>query len=204
MRKAKPKAQKPILMIHEVKEELFDLPLQDYTLTFDDGLYTQYLYFDRIRQIDTDKIFFISTNIVADRYEEQSEEEVTCREAHCLYFNTGCAKHYMNWSQIEEIYNTDRCLLGGHSHAHKHFTEAIPYGYIIKDTVKMMDVFTERNIVLDRFCFPYNYASGLYKAYLQAKGFKHFYGAERLDVNELFFDSQLKENNINLNIKSWD
>ena len=33
---------KPVLMLHEFKEEFLDLPLENYILTFDDGLYTQY------------------------------------------------------------------------------------------------------------------------------------------------------------------
>ena len=36
---------KPILMIHEFKEDFLNLNLEDYILTFDDGLYTQYLFF---------------------------------------------------------------------------------------------------------------------------------------------------------------
>ena len=56
---------KPVLMIHEFSEFMLSLPLEDYILTFDDGLYTQYIHFDKIRELNTDKIFFISTGIVA-------------------------------------------------------------------------------------------------------------------------------------------
>ena len=50
-------------MIHEFKEEFLNLPLENYTLTFDDGLYTQYKFFNEIKKIKTNKFFFISSNI---------------------------------------------------------------------------------------------------------------------------------------------
>ena len=74
--------RKPILMIHEFSDFMMDLPLEDYVLTFDDGLYTQYTHFEKIRQIDTDKIFFISTGIVAPECTSQSDEFIECAEAH--------------------------------------------------------------------------------------------------------------------------
>ena len=48
---------KPVLMIHEMREEFFDLPLHEYILTFDDGLddgpeYSpdgKYIYFNSYR-----------------------------------------------------------------------------------------------------------------------------------------------------------
>ena len=64
---------KPILMIHEFKEEFLNLPLENYTLTFDDGLYTQYKFFNEIKKIDTEKYFFISSNIVCS--EDASQED---------------------------------------------------------------------------------------------------------------------------------
>ena len=134
---------KPILMIHEVREEMFNLPLHDYILTFDDGLYTQYIYFDRIKQIDTEKIFFISTGIVADELMEQSSQFIECHKAHEWFFTTGDAKHYMNWSQIKEIHNTDRCTIGGHGHTHKR----MGIKNIISDVRSMLNIF---NTVLVR------------------------------------------------------
>ena len=36
---------KPYLMIHDIRKEYFDLDLDQYRLTFDDGLFSQYYYF---------------------------------------------------------------------------------------------------------------------------------------------------------------
>jgi hypothetical protein len=63
---------KPILMIHEIRDWMFDLPLHNYVLTFDDGLYSQYYFLDKFKTIDTEKIFFISTGILCDENEIQS------------------------------------------------------------------------------------------------------------------------------------
>ena len=53
------------LTIHSVKEEHFlKLRLDTYKLTFDDGLFSQYFYWPIIRRLETEKIFFISTNLI--------------------------------------------------------------------------------------------------------------------------------------------
>lgn len=174
--------KKRVLMIHEVGEWLFDLPLQSYTLTFDDGLYTQYHYLKRLIKIDTDKIFFISTNIVADATTTQSSEYITCDKAHEKYRLADDRSNYMNWEQIKEIDMSPRCSIGGHSHEHM---RAPTSAQLVSDTSKMSKRFREHGIKTTSFCFPYNKEHNMYRAILQAKGFKEFYGAERTDVNEI-------------------
>ena len=67
---------KPILMIHEFKDTFLNLPLEDYILTFDDGLYTQYKFFNEIKKIKTEKYFFISSGIICPEYENQDDEYI--------------------------------------------------------------------------------------------------------------------------------
>ena len=62
---------KPILIIHEFEERFFDLPLDQYILTFDDGLYTQYVFLEELKKIKTKKYFFISSGIVCPENIEQ-------------------------------------------------------------------------------------------------------------------------------------
>jgi len=174
--------KKHVLMIHEVGEWLFDLPLQSYILTFDDGLYTQYLYFERITKIDTDKFFFISTKIVADTTTTQSPEYITCDKAHEKYRLSGDRSHYMNWEQIKEIEMTPRCIIGGHSHEHMRTPTS---AQLVRDTNKMIEQFNIHDIKPTSFCFPYNKEHNMYRAMLQAKGFNEFYGEERIDINEI-------------------
>lgn len=172
---------KPVLMIHEVDEWMFDLPLEDYILTFDDGLYTQYDHLDKISQLDTDKIFFISSGIVADHDTKQCDKFIQCHEAHSRLFSTGDLSHYMNWSQIKQINNTPRCEIGAHSHMHIRHT-----GFnTIHDTKLMMESFKLNNIHPTSFCFPYNDDNEVYRCILKQHGFDKFFGTGRLDIYDL-------------------
>ena len=50
----------------------------------------------------------------------------------------------------------------------------------------MKDKFLKKlNFIPESFCFPYNYETPLYKEILSKKGFKNFYGSERIDINEI-------------------
>ena len=175
---------KPALMIHEMREEFLDLPLEDYTLTFDDGLYSQYYFFNRIKKIDTEKVFFISTEIVADEDTQQSMEFPICSEAHDIFFNTGRTEHHMNWSQIEEIYNTPNCTIGGHSHSHQRISNEPKL--IMSDTRRMMHTFKDKlKYKPDTFCFPYNIDTGIYRSILTAYNINKFYGNERIAIEDI-------------------
>ena len=172
---------KPVLMIHEVAEWMFDLPLQNYILTFDDGLYTQYKHLDKLKKINTRKIFFISTNIVADEHVNQSDDVIKCDEAHKLYFENNDTSHYMKWSQIQTISTACQCEIGGHSHNH----ERDPGFNIIADTKLMKQTFNKHNLNPSTFCFPYNDESYIYKQILEKHGFTEFFGKSRTDIYDI-------------------
>lgn len=175
---------KPILMIHEFKKEFLNLPLENYTLTFDDGLYTQYLFLDELRKIKTDKFFFISSNIVCSEDINQDETFINSIDAHKKAFN-GVYTNYMKWSQIKEIDSYDRCNIGCHSHFHS-FKTADCVECIILDNRHMIDKFEkEINYLPKNFCFPYNYETPLYREILTKKGFTNFFGKGRIDIIDL-------------------
>lgn len=172
---------KPVMMIHEVDEWMFDLPLDQYILTFDDGLYTQYIYLDEIKKIDTEKIFFISTGIVAPEGAEQSDEFIQCHEAHKKLFECNDLSHYMKWSQIHEINEDDRCEIGAHSHMH-----IIHEGFnSVNDTRIMNRHFDEQGLRPTSFCFPYNADNPIYKAILKQHGYINFYGSGRRCIYDM-------------------
>ena len=52
------------LMIHDLKPEYFALPLRDYRLTFDDGLFSQYYYQPLLSGPGRDLTFFIATSLI--------------------------------------------------------------------------------------------------------------------------------------------
>lgn len=185
---------KPVLMIHEVNELIFELPLSNYILTFDDGLYSQFYYLDKFRQFDTEMIFFISSNIVCQGI--QKLNNITCKDAHRKAFN-GDYEDYMSLDQIKIIANTPNCYVGGHSHYHKNLkiygklTELLVH--IKSDTDLMFDWFeTNLGYRPTKFCLPYNYdKAGLYTAYLKKHGVTEVFGRERIPVEKLLRDHNL-------------
>jgi len=180
---------KKVLEIHQVNDDLFNLPLEDYILTFDDGLYTQYKYIDKLAEINTRKIFFISTGIVCHPLCVQEKGYTQCDTAHEYFFRTGFAKHYMTWSQIREISKIPNCEIGGHSHFHKDIKIMNPKNkmrFLNRDTKCMREAFVdELGYVPKSFCFPYNYTETLYNCILQKAGFIEFFGDERLSLDGL-------------------
>jgi hypothetical protein len=179
---------KPVMMIHEVREWMFNLPLKDYTLTFDDGLFSQYYFLERFKAIDTDKIFFISTNIVCPEDITQSQEFPRCDEAHEEFFSNGNLEHYMKWSQIKEIAKTPGCFIGGHSHNHNIYKKIgirELYAELIADTELMLEAFQKNQVRIDKFCYPYNEEYVLYNTILRKNGITDIYGKDRIAIEAL-------------------
>ena len=175
---------KPILMIHEFKEDFLNLNLEDYILTFDDGLYTQYLFLEDILKIKTEKYFFISSGIVCEEDKKQDNTFITCYNAHKKAFKNNFT-NYMKWSQINEINQTENCFIGCHSHFHMRKTAGC-VECIILDNHNMIKEFNKnlKNLP-DSFCFPYNYETPLYKEILIKKGFTNFFGKERINIEDI-------------------
>jgi len=177
---------KPVLMLHELNEAIFDLPLENYTLTFDDGLYSQYYYFDRLKSINTEKIFFISSNIICNG--QQSLDFPACELAHEKAF-AGNTEDYMTLDQIKDLMKDPMVSIGGHSHYHKRLTDfdkiTHRINHMVEDTKLMVNWFqTNLNFKPTKFCFPYNDdRDGMYKSILELFGFTDFYGRERIDVS---------------------
>ena len=98
-----------IVMIHEVTDDVLNVNLSNFDiLTFDDGLYTQYIHLNHFLQYNKPMYFFISTGIVCPDNVIQSTEPIHCEDAHEKSRN-GNLENYMNWKQIQTIYNTPLC-----------------------------------------------------------------------------------------------
>ena len=177
---------KPVLMIHEFREEFFDLPLEDFTLTFDDGLASVIPFLDRLKTLNTEKIFFISTDIVCPECTFQDTSYITCTEAHRKAFK-GDFSNYMKWSQIQKIHESTNMFIGGHSHKHKEHSGSLRQNYLTieADTDKMIEEFQKRFIHIDHFCYPYNKDYPLYEGIVKRYHVKHFYGNERIDIKDI-------------------
>jgi hypothetical protein len=133
---------KPVLMIHEIEEKMFSLPLENYILTFDDGLYSQYYYWPQFQKINTEKIYFISSGCIANG--EQSTNFISCKSAHQKAF-AGNFEDYMSITQIKELANDPLVTIGCHGHSHFNLSE-MPrlidkINYLHKDSKKMIEWF---------------------------------------------------------------
>ena len=170
---------KPVLMIHEVRDWMLDLPLEKYTLTFDDALYSQYYYFDYFNKLDTEKIIFVSSNILADN--NQSTEFLDCQAAH-EKAAVGNTEDYMTLAQIKELMQLPNVRIGGHSHFHQDITKInglMNQVNHIKNDTKLMIQWFEQNLrfIPTMFCFPHNNnLHGIYQEILKTYGFTEFYG----------------------------
>jgi len=188
---------KPVLMIHEVREWMFNLPLQDYTLTFDDGLYSQYYYNDRFKQLGTQRIYFISSNIISNGV--QSLDFPTCVNAH-IKARAGNTEDYMTVEQIKDLMQDPNVIIGAHSHSHTRLntfkTLAEKVKYINSDTELMLQWFeTTLDFRPTHFCFPYNEdLDGLYQGLLKKQGFTDFCGRGRIPIETLLRDQALLGN----------
>jgi Polysaccharide deacetylase len=181
-----------VLMIHEITEDILKLDLSDFDiLTFDDGLFSQYRYYKHFLKFNKPMYFFISTDIVCTDSKIQPINSIQCEIAHDEYFEYESRRYYMTWDQIKEIYNTDNCFIGGHSHTHPRLKEKTihtQYNVVKDEVTKMMNSFIINDIKIDSFCYPYNEEIMFYKSLLNKFDIDKFFGKERIKVEDLILN----------------
>jgi hypothetical protein len=110
-------------MIHNLRKEYFDLPLENYRLTFDDGLYSQYYYYPLLRNHSATLTFFIASSLIAEgparpryagRFLEPTETNVHFFGA----FIKGDRQGFMTLEEVRFLAQQPRVRLGAHSHFH--------------------------------------------------------------------------------------
>jgi len=113
-----------ILMIHNIRKEFFDLELENYRLTFDDGLFSQYYYYPLFRKFANEPIFFIAPSFI----QPGKARSVFDGEQHLGYakskkymydaFISGVFHHFMTIEEIQRISEEENVKIGAHSHFH--------------------------------------------------------------------------------------
>ena len=156
-------------MIHKIKPEYFDLDLQNWTLTFDDGYKCHYQHWPSLRSIPTHKIFFIvpawigqTGFLTLDQVKYLSGQEDVTIGAHSF-------GHFMSPPRLVDLSTQDKmsCLTRDTEHMIRWFESNL--GYVPR-----------------AFCFPFNNDwNGLYQQILTSYGFTQFYGIERTDIDHL-------------------
>ena len=155
-------------MIHEYHNTLLNVDVFDYTLTFDDGLLSQYTN----RNINSNKkIFFICPKFIQDGHNDIGQ---VC----------------MSLDNVKQLLK-EGYEIGAHSYSHTPLGKMpnLPeqVNYMLKDTQECLTWFNDKlNIVPSNFCFPYNDdCKGVYKAVAMKCGFTNFYGSERTPIEKL-------------------
>jgi len=182
------------LMIHEFKKEYLNLKLDDYILTFDDGLYSQIQgIHDIIKKFPMVQIrYYVSTDIINTDCEKQTTNP--CAIAHDNY-RAGVKSDYATFDNLIDISKYKNVIIGLHGHKHldliklknnlglKDFFNIIQED--IRDMLNIADSF--KNIFNKKyFCTPYNQYNDLYVAILRkAVPDINITGPGRIDIDQL-------------------
>jgi len=110
-------------MIHDFRKDYFELNLAAYTLTFDDGLYSQYYYYPLLEPVGSPKIFFIITSFINPgkaraQYTGEFIKSVKSRRYMHNAFVSNDFSHFMNLEEIQELATHEGVRIGTHSHFH--------------------------------------------------------------------------------------
>lgn len=111
------------LMIHDIRPEYFDLDLTPYRLTFDDGLFSQYYYFNRFTHHPKPLTFFITTSFIKPG---RARNMFTGGHLHYLKskkymyrsFIENRFDHFMNIEELQWLVGQPNIRIGLHSHFH--------------------------------------------------------------------------------------
>jgi hypothetical protein len=110
-------------MIHDFRKDYFELNLAAYTLTFDDGLYSQYYYYPLLDPVDSPKIFFIITSFIKpgkarERFNGEFIKSVKSRKYMNDAFINNDFSDFMTLEEIQELATHKGVKIGTHSHFH--------------------------------------------------------------------------------------
>ncbi len=110
-------------MIHDLKPGFFDLPLDRYRLTFDDGLFSHYYYFPRLAPHPHPLQFFITTSLIREapartRFEGRPRDPRTTADYSRRAFIEGCREDFMTTEELRYLADQPRVRIGAHSHFH--------------------------------------------------------------------------------------
>lgn len=182
-------------MIHEVTESILKLDLSKYILTFDDGLFSQYYYWNILKEIPTTKIFFIPTGAIRldetcrPQFEGVHPDFPCCRRAMAKWFDAGNKEDYMTLGELRKM-KSEGAIIGAHGHAHiREYDDCfVTRLEEFKEDNSAMSAWFKENLgeVPESYCFPYNKEYPIMRAVIKVEaGISNFYGGERKAVEDL-------------------
>ena len=111
------------LMIHDIRKEYFDLNLDQYRLTFDDGLFSQYYYSPLLKDQPGKLTYFITTSFIKPGKTRSmfSGEYISYLKSKKYSYRTfieGKFDHFMTIEELQAISSRTNVRIGVHSHFH--------------------------------------------------------------------------------------
>jgi peptidoglycan/xylan/chitin deacetylase (PgdA/CDA1 family) len=112
-----------VVMFHDLRREHFELPLDRYRLTFDDGLFSHYYYLDLFESHPNTLTFFITTSFIRDGkarpvfdggYLEYREASSHTQRA----MIDGDLSGFMTVEEVQHLAVRPNVRIGAHSHFH--------------------------------------------------------------------------------------
>ena len=112
-----------ILTIHDVRKAYFELNLDAYRLTFDDGLFTQFYYFQFFKHHPQKLTYFITTSFIKTgtvraTFDGHYLPYLKSKKYMQRTFSEGRFDHFMNVAELQEISRHPNVDIGAHSHFH--------------------------------------------------------------------------------------
>ncbi len=111
------------LMIHDIRKDYFNLELDKYRLTFDDGLFSQYYYYPLFNRYQTEKIYFITTSFIKPgNVRPMFNGEYLHYLKSKQYMNEAVLKgqfnHFVTTEELQLLVTKINVKIGAHSHYH--------------------------------------------------------------------------------------
>jgi peptidoglycan/xylan/chitin deacetylase (PgdA/CDA1 family) len=193
-------------MIHGITKNILEICEtidEKQTLTYDDGLYNQYVNIDKIIETNPNnkKIFFISLGII-HRNDKAQVNISDSAKAHAKFFKDDDTSAFMSYSQIKEISKKKNCVIGIHGFNHinpnskKYMDISLKNRYYEYETEIDCIINATYYLMLDGiinktvyYCRPYNSENAIFEGVLKRSFAEHGFkiiivGSERLDIEK--------------------
>ena len=110
-------------MIHDIRKEYFDLNLDQYQLTFDDGLFSQYYYYPLLKNQPGKLIYLITTSFIKpgkarNMFSGEYLSYLKSKKYGYRTFVEGKFDHFMTIEELQAISSRTNVRIGVHSHFH--------------------------------------------------------------------------------------
>ncbi|MGD9137795.1 MAG: polysaccharide deacetylase family protein [Desulfobacterales bacterium] len=111
------------LMIHDIHPNYFDLNLNSYRLTFDDGLFSQYYYYPLLKHHPENLTYFITTSFIRpgparDMFTGEYLPYIKSKKYMYRTVVEGKFDHFMTVEELQSISRQNNVQIGIHSHFH--------------------------------------------------------------------------------------